>query len=369
MKRQKVALVHDYLVTFGGAERVLLALHEIWPHAPVYLAIYNPQTLGRHWHKFQHWDLRPSWFQKLPFANRLISPFRFLLPYIWESFDLSSYDLVISSSAWAMSKAVLTPSTSKHVCYCHTPPRFLYGYPGARPWQHHKLVKLYAHFINHHLRIYDYLSSQRVDYFIANSQEVARRIQKFWRRQAQVIYPPIDIPAVLPSSPKRNFYLYVSRLVSYKHPLLAAKACHHLRRHLTIVGQGPLEKKVAHFATQSPYIHYLGHISDQRLHHLYQQAKALIFPAESEDLGMVPLEAAAWGTPTIAYYSGGAKETVRPQNTGLFFSKLTQPSLIHAILKFEKNNWSAKICYQWARRFRKENFQKAIRRFVAQHRA
>ncbi len=363
MKKPRVALVHDYLVTFGGAERVLVALHEIWPTAPVYLLAVDKHRLGQHWSLFRNWDLRPSWWQKLPFSSQLISPFRFLLPYIWESFNLNDYDLVVSSSAWAMSKAVLTLPGSKHICYCHTPPRFLYHYPGAR-LKKKGLIRWYATIVNARLREYDYISSQRVDALVANSHEVAERIQKFWRRTAKVIPPPIDYPKILTRQPKKDFYLYVSRLVAYKHPFLAIKACQQLGRKLVIVGSGPLASKVKQMAANNPNIDYRGHVDDISLQRLYQQARAVIFPVESEDFGMVPLEAAAWGTPTIAYFSGGAKETILPQKTGLYFHKLTSQTLLVTLRRFEKQTWSSTSCRRWAARFRRERFKQRFAHFA-----
>ena len=365
-KKWRVALVHDYLVTFGGAERVLLALHQIWPEAPVYLALVDPQGLGRHWSYFKNWDLRPSWFQHLPQAKKLISPLRFLLPLIWASFDFSAYDLVISSSAWAMAKGVITPPETKHICYCHTPPRFLYHYPGARPWQKYWPVKIYAAIVNHFLRFYDYLTSQRVDYFIANSREVAARIEKFYRRKAVVIPPPVvsQLPRI--KKTKKDFYLYVGRLVAYKHPELAILACQRLKRKLVVVGEGPLREKVEKLSQAESNIRYLGRVSDQKLWQLYQQCRAVIFPVEKEDFGIVPLEAAAFGKPTIAYFSGGAKETVLEGKTGIFFCQLTCEALMEAIEKFEKESFSPTFCQQWAKKFSQENFQKRILKFVAE---
>jgi len=360
----RVALVHDYLVTFGGAERVLLALHDIWPQAPVYVSLVSRQGLGRHWRQFRKWDLRVSWFQKVPFSRRLISPLRFLLPYIWESFDLSDYDLVVSSSSWAMSKAVITGPGTKHFCYCHTPPRFLYHYPAARPWQKYRIISMYANMINNRLRLYDYATSQRVDYFLANSHEVAGRIAKFWRRKSEVVYPPIDVPRKLPKVSKKDFYLYVSRLVSYKHPLLAIRVCKQLKKKLVVVGSGPLAKDVALAAQNSSFIDYRGHVDDRQLKKLYCQAKAVIFPSESEDLGMRPLEAAAWGTPTIGYYSGGIKETIIPGKTGMFFKRMTSSALAAAIKEFEKKAWSSRACRDWARHFRTSEFQTRLVKFI-----
>ena len=365
MRKLKVALVHDYLVTFGGAERVLLALHEIWPEAPVYLALVDPKALGKHWAYFKGWDLRPSWFQKIPGARKLISPLRFLLPLVWESFDFSAYDLVISSSAWAIPKGIIAKPDTLHICYCHTPPRFLYYYPGARPWQKYWPVRVYAAVVNHFLRFWDYLSSQRVDYFLANSQEVAARIKKFYRREAVVIPPPViqKLPTTniqAPTTVQQSFYLYVSRLVAYKHPELAIKACQQLGRKLVIVGDGPMRKQVEALAQQEGKINYLGRISDRKLWQLYQRCRAVIFPVEQEDFGIVPLEAAAFGKPTIAYYSGGAKETVLEGKTGLFFRQLTVESLVAAIKKLEATSFSAADCRRWARKFSETQFKTQI---------
>ena len=182
----KIALVHDYFYVFGGAERVLQALKEIWPQAPVYTAWVDWPWLKQHQPDWQNWQIIPSWFDKLAFKRKLCSPLRFLAPKIWSSFDLSAFDVVISSSAWYMSKGVSLSrkKNSKkplHICYCHTPPRYLYGYPTAFDYQRSWLIKLYAALINPFLRYYDFNSSQAVDFFIANSREVQQRINKFYR--------------------------------------------------------------------------------------------------------------------------------------------------------------------------------------------
>ncbi len=362
----RVALVHDYLVAFGGAERVLTALHEIFPEAPVYLAIADKEKMGNNWAKFKNWDIRTSWFQKIPGASKLISPFRFILPWIWESFDFSEYDLVISSSAWAMPKAIITDPGTTHICYCHTPPRFLYGYPQARYWTKYWPIKFYSALVNHFLRPYDFISSQRVDYFISNSQEVAKRIKKFYNREATVIQPPINQPKLKPKKDqgKEKFYFFASRLCSYKHPEIAIKACQQLGRRLYVSGSGPLKKKVEALCSKSEKTKYLGRVSDKKLWQLYRDCRAFLHPIESEDFGMMPLEAASVGTPTIAYHSAGAKETVKSGETGLFFHELTPASLAEAIEKFEKQNFSAEDCKDWSEQFSKEKFKQRIRDFV-----
>lgn len=189
----KIALVHDYLIDFGGAERVLATLHEMYPMAPIYTSIYRPKLLGKFAEKFGDVKIIQSWFGYLPYAEKLISPFRFLLPLIWKSFDLTDCDLIISSASWAITKGFDKGKNTKEICYCHTPPRYLYGYDTSRKFTgiFGRLVWFYGLIVNHFMRMYDYNQAQKVDYFIVNSQEVKKRIEKFYRREAVVIYPPV----------------------------------------------------------------------------------------------------------------------------------------------------------------------------------
>ena len=198
----KVALVHDQLQEFGGAERVLVALKKIFPQSDVYTSFYNPETLAVQQKHFKNWKIITSWADKLPLLKKIYSPLRFITPWIWESFDFSQYDLVISSSGSYMSKGIITRPETLHISYLHHQPRYLYYYETAIEWQKYLPFKIYGNFINHDLRLWDFLSSQRVDYFIANSEETKKRIQKFYRRDASVIYPPVNIPPrfVIPST-------------------------------------------------------------------------------------------------------------------------------------------------------------------------
>jgi len=368
--KPKIALVHDYLVDFGGAERVLLALHEIWPEAPLFVSITDPKKMGPRWSSFADWDIRTSWFQKIPGASRLISPLRFLLPLIWESFDFSEFDLVISSSAWGMAKAIVTSPRTPHVCYCHTPPRFLYSYPGARKWTRYWPVRIYSQIINHQLRLYDFATSKRVDHFIANSQEVSKRIAKFYRRSATVINPPVDIPSRLPAGKKSRSapFLCVGRLVDYKHPDWAVVACAKLKKPLVVIGDGPLRPLIEKLAVPHPFIKVLGRVSDQELKKWYQRCRAVIFPVEKEDFGIVPLEGQGYGKPIIALWSGGAKETIREGKTGIFFNQPSAKGLMSALQKFEKEekNFDPQAIYRWSKQFSKENFKKKIKKFIGE---
>ena len=189
----KVALVHDQLREFGGAERVLVSLKKIFPQADIYTTTFDLNSLGIHKNLIKDWKVNVSWFGKIPLLNRFYSPFRFLTPLIWESFDFSGYDLVISSSGSWMSKGIKTKKPTVHISYIHHPPRYLYGYETAIEWQKYFFIKIYGYIINHFLRIWDFISTQRADFLIANSEETKRRIEKFYRRDSTVIYPPVDI--------------------------------------------------------------------------------------------------------------------------------------------------------------------------------
>ena len=189
----RVALVHDYIKEYGGAERVLEALHEIWPNAPVFTSIYLPEFLGPHKNRFKNWDIRTSFLQYLPFKKKLISSFRLITPFVFKMFDFSKFDLVIVSATGAYNPNMINKKTALQICYCHTPPRYLYGFATARDWKKNLFFKVLGEIANHFLRLVDYKSAQNVDFFIANSRNIAGRIKKFYRRNSTVIYPPIEM--------------------------------------------------------------------------------------------------------------------------------------------------------------------------------
>ena len=229
----RVALVHDYLNEFGGAERVLEVLAEMYPEAPIYTAFYRPEGEAYKW--FKQRTIIHSWAQSIPgFATKLHSPLRFLAPLIWESFDLSEFDVVISSASWYITKGVITRPETLHICYCHTPPRYLYGYDTSINWQRYWPVRIYAGIVNKFLRQYDFLAAQRVDEFVANSKNVQERIKKFYRREATVVYPPAELAisglrreiskSLVASRESREYYLVISRLVGGKGLSMAVEA-------------------------------------------------------------------------------------------------------------------------------------------------
>ena len=362
----KVALVHDYLREFGGAERVLMALNEMYPDAPVYTAFYDKKAMGIHVEHFKGWDIRETWLARVPLIKPLYSPLRFLAPKAFADLHLSKYDLVISSCNAYFAKAVKVPN-GVHICYCHTPPRAMYGYPVMGDWKRNPLLRIAGTFLNHFLRVVDVnVSRENVNVFIANSKETARRIQKFYKRSSVVVHPPVDVSTNLKlvTPPDRSYYLYAGRLTFSKHPELAVAACNQLGLPLKVVGLGKMDATLR--ATAGSTIELLGDVTDDELQKLYARAKALIFPSEDEDFGMVPVEAMSYGTPVIAHRSGGPRETIVEGKTGLFFDELTVESLVEAIKKFQKMSFLPEKLHEHALGFNKQSFIKGVNRVLHQ---
>ncbi|MCL5675918.1 MAG: glycosyltransferase [Patescibacteria group bacterium] len=393
----KIALVHDFLKEYGGAERVLEALHKIWPEAPVYTSFVDWKGLGPHSQRLGQWNIKTSWAQKIPFFTKVYSPLRFLAPLFFESFDFSGFDLVISSCNAYYAKGIITRPETVHICYCHTPPRSLYGYATRMDWRKNPIINIYGQLVNHYLRKYDFLASQRVNFFIANSQAVKQRIKKFYRREAEVIYPPVELGfrfQVSGFSKKKlsktsdlkpdSYYLYVGKLAAAKNVNLAIEAANKLGFKLKIVGKGGEEeglKKLVSYssskarnlklkdssrpaASNNKNIEFLGEVNDEELINLYQNCQAVIFPAVDEDFGIVPVEAMSFGKPVVALKSGGVVETVADGKTGVFFDKPDVDELVKAIKKLEKLKIKPEDCRQQAEKFSPEVFQKKIREFV-----
>jgi glycosyltransferase involved in cell wall biosynthesis len=354
----KVALVHDHLQEYGGAERVLEILHWLYPEAPVYTAFVDLHRLGANAARFSNWDVRTTFAQQIPGFSARFHTLRFLIPYLWESLDLSDYDLVISSSSGYLSKSVLTRPDTLHISYCHTPPRYLWGYAASlkRSWYR----RAYEAWVNTGLRQYDFYASQRVDRFIANSQEVAHRIAKFYGQPAEVIPPPVRVHGR--GAPGQQYYLYVGRLSRPKRVELAIEACTRLDRQLWIVGTGG---ERAHLQTLAgPQVHFLGHVPDENMAEIYAGASALIFPCTHEDFGIVPVEAMGHGVPVIAIDEGGVRESVIDGKTGLFFPQPSVEALVGTIQRFERMQFSALDCIARATEFSEPTFCNRFKQFV-----
>ena len=371
----KVAIVHDQLREFGGAERVLVALKKIYPQADIFTTTFDLNSLGIHKELIKNWKVNVSWFGKIPFLNRFYSPFRFLTPLIWESFNFDKYDLVISSSGSWMSKGIKTNKPTIHISYIHHPPRYLYGYETAIEWQKYFLIKIYGYIVNHFLRIWDFTSSQRADYLIANSEETKRRIEKFYRRDAVVIYPPVNIPDsklfktiynnLQPF--KTDYFLTVSRLARVKHIDVLIKAANLAKFNLKIVGSGRDFERLKQ--TAGPTVEFLGNLSDQELKKTYLNAKAFLFASKDEEFGIAPVEAMGYALPVIAFRSGGLPEYLIDDKNGCLFDHLDENSLVEKVKKFEslkveKLKKMRKEARKTAERFSEKIFKENILNFV-----
>jgi glycosyltransferase involved in cell wall biosynthesis len=367
----KIALVHDYIKEYGGAEKVLETLHEIYPNAPIYTTVYLPKFLGPHKERFAKIDIRPSILQYLPFKSKLISPIRLIAPIIFKHMDFSKYDVVIVSATGAYQPNMINKGKAIQICYCHTPPRYLYGYATARDWKNNPVFKVLGELANHFLRMVDFKSSQNVDFYIANSQETASRIKKFYRKEAIVINPPVDIPSIshLPRDIcNRKYFLTGGRLARAKHPELSIKACTKLNLPLKVFGKAFVsgyEKELQSIAGKT--VEFVGEVNQEEKYRLMAGAKAFIFPSEDEDFGITPVEAMACGTSVIAHNSGGVKETVISGKTGVFFDELTTDSLAKAIKQLNNIAIKPEDCISQAKKFSKERFVSEIRDFVQKH--
>lgn len=366
----KVALVYDRVNKWGGAERVLLALHELFPDAPLYTSVYNPDTappaggrgpaIGGGWAKVFS-KVIPSFLQNFPFAKVRHELYAPLMPIAFESFDFSEYDIVISVTSEA-AKGIITRPGTLHICYCLTPTRYLWSgyndYFGSL--KRRRLLKL----IVSYLRKWDKIAGQRPDIMVAISKNVADRIKRYYGREAKVVYPPVEASNVskVPKVPKGSYYLIVSRLVPYKKVDLVIKAFNKLKLPLVVVGTGSEEKGLRRMAQSN--IRFVGYVGDEKLMDYYQGCKALIFPQE-EDFGIVALEAQAAGKPVIAYRRGGALETVIEGKTGVFFDKQTSEALISAVKKFDPRDFKPEDCVKNARRFNKKTFFKEFATLVS----
>lgn len=358
LKHLKIALVCDWLTNTGGAEKVILALHQLFPKAPIYTSIYNPDRVEG----FEHAVIHTSYLQHMPWAKRKHQLYLGFMPSVFEQFDLSAYDLVISSSH-SCAKGIITKPETLHVCYCHSPMRYAWENSHAyiREYEIHPFIKKIAPLFMHNIRMWDRLSADRVDYFIANSKHIQNRIYKYYRRTSSVIYPFVDSQKFKSGSKRENFYLAVGRLTPYKRFDLIIDAFNKLHLPLKIVGTGISYNKLAQMA--NPNIEFLGRISDERLRELYSKAKAFVFP-QVEDFGITPIEAMASGCPVIAYSKGGALETVIEKKTGVFFNEQNPLSLQGAVEKFETIKFDHDAIRKHAENFDQKIFNEKIVDFL-----
>jgi len=362
LKSLRVALVHHWLVRMRGGEKVLESLCRIFPQADLYTLVLDPKAITD---RINCHSITTSWIQKLPFATRYYSQYLPLFPIAIEQFDLSHYDLVISSDA-SVAKGVITRPETCHICYCHTPMRYAWSashryresVPGS--WRRYVVA-----FLMSYLRTWDAVAAQRVDYFIANSQTVAGRIQKYYRREAAVIYPPIATPNLEGSNSIADYYLAVGHLVPYKRFDLAVEAFNELGRPLIIIGEGPEGSRLKKRAREN--IRMIKWVSATALQQYLSQCRALIFPGE-EDFGMIVAEAHACGRPVVALSRGGALEIVVPGVNGVCFEEESAASLVQAVRRFEavEARFNPAIIKNTATAFSEEHFEEKVLNFVSE---
>lgn len=356
----KVALVHDYLNQMGGAERVVLALHELFPDAPLYTSIYDPRRVDP---AFQKMDIRTSFMQKFPFVMKHHQPYLPFYPSAMEGLDLRGYDLVLSSSS-AFGKGVIVKPETLHICYCHTPMRWCWNYNEyVEREQLGRMARRILPFLITRLRIWDQTSAMRVDHFIANSPVVADRIQKYYRRESVVIPPPVEASRFLfdPATQPGDYFLSMGRLAPYKRVDLAIQACNRLQLPLVVIGGGRDEKQLK--AMAGPTIRFLGRLSDAEVLGYMAHCRAFIFPGE-EDFGITPLEIQASGRPVIAYGAGGALASVIDGVTGTFFREQTVESLMAVLASFDERRYDPTTIRNHALEFDKPRFQRRILQFI-----
>lgn len=359
----KIAIVHEYMLKIGGAEKVLLALHEAYPSADIFTFLYDEKgTKGL----FKDCKIHTSLLQNNKLFNKKPRLLLSKYPKVIEEFDLSEYDIVISNSN-SFAHGVITKPKTFHICYCHSPMRYVWD------WYHQYLNEnkldrglrsFYLRNILHKIRIWDRVSADRVDFWLSNSNTVKERVSKYYRKDSLILYPPVDVSEIeISKDIPDSYYIIVSRLEPYKKIEVAIKAFNQNKKQLVIIGVGSDQSRLTKIANAN--IEFLGWQSNKSVYEYLRNAKALIFPGE-EDFGITPVESMACGRPVIAYAKGGVLETVIPNKTGVFFKEETSQSLNNAINELEENytNFSPSICREQAEKFSKELFISNITKII-----
>ena len=353
-KVPRIAIVSDTMVQSGGAERVVEAIADAFPQAPVFTLLYDPERGPRSIEK----RVTESWLRGIPGATKLAKALVPFYPNAIESFDLREYDVIISSHH-TLAKGILRTVDQTHICYCHTPMRSLWELPHDEVNRAPAILRPLVKQLLHSLRNWDFETASRVDRFISNSRLTADRIAKHYRRESVVLYPPIDTERFTPGGEVGDYYLVAARNVPYKRIDLAIAAAEQLGRHLIVTGDGTDK-----LADSSINVTYLGKVSDAKLVSLMCEARALLFP-QHEDFGMTVVEMNACGRPVIAFGKGGALETIEDGKTGLTFPVQSVDSLVDAMLRFEELSWDPLVIRQHAERFSKARFTETLHHIVA----
>ena len=357
----KIAFVHDYLVQYGGAERVLECLTELYPYASIYTILYNKDAMHG---VFEDKRIYTSYLQKIPFARKWHRIFPLLMPPAIEQFDFSPYDIVVSDSS-SYAKGIITRPETLHICYMHTPMRYAWDdcQKYTRDFYFPRFVKKLIPFAMNYIRVWDKISADRVDVFIANSNFVARRIKKYYHKDSSVIHPPVDTEkfAILPKNSEEKYFLMVGRLIAYKRHSIAIKAFNEMKLPLKIIGRGPELKRLQKIA--GPTIEFLGRVEDEDLNQYYANCSAVIFPQE-EDFGIVAIEALSSGKPLIAYRGGDIPEHMEENKMGVFFDEQNPDAIKDAVTRFEKLSFDQDYIRSKVLKFDRKIFKEKIKTFI-----
>lgn len=357
----KVALIHDHLAQDGGAEKVLKVFADMFPEAPIYTLLYEKKHADKY---FKNRRIETSMIQRLPGGIKHYQWYLPLMPMAVEFYDLKEFDLVISDAS-AFAKGVITSPDALHICYCHTPTRYLWSdtHQYLNELKYNKYFKKIISLVLNKIRIWDRAAADRVDVFVANSKAVQRRIKKYYKADAPVIYPPVAIDKFSVAENIDDFFLIGGRLAPYKRVDIVVEAFKKLDKKLKIFGDGVDLERLKKIAGDSENIEFLGRVSDEEMAELYRKCQAFLNPQE-EDFGITVVEAMASGRPVIAYKKGGAIETVIEGKTGIFFKEQTVESLIEAINKFKSEDFNPVEIREHAEQFSAERFKKEIGEFV-----
>ncbi len=360
IEKAKIALVFDWMTNPGGAEKVNYTLHQMFPNAPIFTSVFNKEKLK----EFKKANIQTSFIQNLPFSKDKHQIYLGLMPYAYENFDLSDFDIVISSSH-ACAKGVITKPETLHICYCHTPMRYAWDnwHKYFDEYKMNRIFKGIAKKRIHKIRIWDRISADRVDHFIANSTTTQRRISKYYNRSSVIIHPMIEADKYKISKDSKGYFLAVGRLTPYKKFDLIVDTFNDLGLPLKIVGTGIMETELEEKAKEN--IEFLGFVNDETLRKLYSESEALIFP-QLEDFGITPLESMASGRPVIAFNQGGALDTVVDGETGILFKKQNKRALKKAVETYleRKNKFNPVDTRAKVLKFDKKVFEKLLMKFI-----
>lgn len=357
----RVALIHDHLAQMGGAEKVLQVLVSMFPNAPVYTLLYEKENVEKN---FPGVQIEASIIQKLPGGIKHYRWYMPFMPMAVEFFDLRTFDLVISSTS-SFAKGVITSPDTLHICYCHTPTRYLWSdtHQYINELKYNKYFKKIISLVLNYIRMWDSHAADRVDKYLTNSKTSLKRLRKYYKRDAKIIYPSVRMQDFYISKEQDDYFLAGCRLVPYKRIDIVIEAFKELGLKLKIFGNGIDMDRLKNLAGKNPNIEFLGRVSDEKKSELYSRCQAFINP-QMEDFGITPVEAMASGRPVIAFGQGGSLESIIDGVTGVLFAQESKDDIIQAVKRFKTIDFSPKVIREHAQKFSEENFKKELKTYI-----